>query len=122
MLVVAPVLALITAKVLFRVYCIVHAKFFPFKESALPWAPLKVEKTKRRRVLIVGGGLSGIQSLKTAVANGYEPILLEKREKVGGLWKFLDNADENEPTVYNSTHIDTGYALFITIQHLTLCC
>jgi len=61
-----------------------------------------------KKVAIIGGGLSGIQALKEAYAQGWEPIVFEQSDKLGGVWQFDDKKDESQPSVYKSTHIDTG--------------
>ena len=107
---------------LFKIYCIIHDHVFPFREqgecailgtqkfklfvcaiAGLPWAPLQQKHPKK--IIIIGGGLSGVMALKQTIAEGHSPILFEARKDVGGLWRYdLDEA----PTVYQSTHIDTS--------------
>lgn len=40
----------------------------------------------KNKVIIIGGGVSGIVSAKYALAAGIEPIILEKTSAIGGLW------------------------------------
>lgn len=44
-----------------------------------------------RRVLVVGGGVAGMEAAQTAVRRGHEVILCEKTDRLGGLLNFTDN-------------------------------
>jgi 2,4-dienoyl-CoA reductase-like NADH-dependent reductase (Old Yellow Enzyme family)/thioredoxin reductase len=44
-----------------------------------------------RKVLIVGGGIGGMEAAITAARRGHEVILCEKSDKLGGLLNFTDN-------------------------------
>ncbi|EYU34935.1 hypothetical protein ABFS82_11G039700 [Erythranthe guttata] len=39
-----------------------------------------------KRVAIIGAGISGLLACKHAASNGYDPIVFEAQDKVGGLW------------------------------------
>ena len=44
---------------------------------------------RERDLIIVGGGIGGVISLKYAKDAGLDAILLESRDSVGGLWRDL---------------------------------
>jgi 2,4-dienoyl-CoA reductase-like NADH-dependent reductase (Old Yellow Enzyme family)/thioredoxin reductase len=50
----------------------------------------------RRRVLVVGGGVSGMYAALTAAERGHEVILAEKSGKLGGLLWFTDIDEHKE--------------------------
>lgn len=52
-------------------------------------------------VCIIGAGWSGIYACKYALENGMNPIVLERREDVGGVWNYSDRPDTT--TVMRST-------------------
>ncbi len=52
-------------------------------------------------VCIIGAGWSGLYACKYAIENGLTPIVLEKREDLGGVWNYSD--DPNVTTVMKST-------------------
>uniref|UniRef100_A0A3Q4I3S3 Flavin-containing monooxygenase n=1 Tax=Neolamprologus brichardi TaxID=32507 RepID=A0A3Q4I3S3_NEOBR len=41
-----------------------------------------------RRVAIVGGGASGLASIKCCLDEGLEPVCFESSNDIGGLWRF----------------------------------
>ena len=66
----------------------------PFDPDTLPPA------AERKRVLIVGGGVAGMQAAITAFDRGHEVILAEKGEALGGLLFFTDT-DVDKPDLRN---------------------
>jgi flavanone/flavanol-cleaving reductase len=53
-----------------------------------------------RNVLIVGGGIAGMQAAITAVDRGHKVTLVEKSDKLGGILKFT-KADVNKNDLWN---------------------
>ena len=62
----------------------------PFDPWTLPPAPAK------RRVLVVGGGVAGMQAAITACDRGHRVILAEQGDRLGGLLFFTD-VDTDKP-------------------------
>ncbi len=57
----------------------------------LPFDPAVLEPAQsKKRVLIIGGGIAGMQAAITAYDRGHEVILAEKSGKLGGLLFFTD--------------------------------
>ena len=52
-------------------------------------------------VCIIGAGWSGLYACKYALENGMNPIVLERREDIGGVWNYSE--DKNTTTVMKST-------------------
>ena len=52
-------------------------------------------------VCIVGAGWSGLYACKYALENGLNPIVLERREDIGGVWNYSQRSDTT--TVMKST-------------------
>lgn len=48
---------------------------------------ISYKSPQKKRVLIIGGGPSGLVAAKSAVECGLEPIVLEKDETIGGAWR-----------------------------------
>lgn len=55
------------------------------------------------QVCVIGAGPSGIAAAKNAVQSGFEVVVFEKNDKVGGNWVF--NASTGHSSVYENTHI-----------------
>jgi len=58
-----------------------------------------------KRVAIIGSGISGIQAMKSCLAEGIDVVCFEADRDMGGFWRFKENVEEK--SVYKSTHIDT---------------
>lgn len=61
--------------------------------------PLTIEhstKGKRKKVVVIGGGISGLTCAKYLLKSGFEVILLEKDTKIGGNNNSFIDADGNE--------------------------
>eukprot|EP00191_Tetraselmis_sp_GSL018_P000284 CAMPEP_0177611170 /NCGR_PEP_ID=MMETSP0419_2-20121207/20316_1 /TAXON_ID=582737 /ORGANISM="Tetraselmis sp., Strain GSL018" /LENGTH=69 /DNA_ID=CAMNT_0019106817 /DNA_START=95 /DNA_END=300 /DNA_ORIENTATION=+ len=50
--------------------------------------PDPVSRTGRRRIAVIGGGLSGICTARQLLIDGIEPVIFEVRNKLGGLWLY----------------------------------
>ncbi|MCL2376536.1 MAG: FAD-dependent oxidoreductase [Defluviitaleaceae bacterium] len=66
--------------------CTVNPKAFYFDEAVLGSKP---ESSKK--VLVVGGGVAGMEAAIVAADRGHSVTLYEKSDKLGGLLKFADN-------------------------------
>ncbi|XP_055964394.1 putative dimethylaniline monooxygenase [N-oxide-forming] 6 [Sorex fumeus] len=56
----------------------------------------------RKRVAIVGAGVSGLASIRSCLEEGLEPTCFERGNDVGGLWNFSDQAEEGRASIYQS--------------------
>ena len=66
----------------------------PFDPDAL--APAK----KSAKVLVIGGGVAGMQAAMTACDRGHQVTIVEKTDKLGGLLYFTD-VDIDKPDLRN---------------------
>ena len=62
--------------------------------------PARQGRDGQRRVAVIGGGLSGISAARHLLGEGIEPIIFEKRDRLGGLWIYSD--DPNNGKMYAS--------------------
>ena len=54
-----------------------------------------------KRILVVGGGLTGMTAAKEAASAGYEIVLVEKEEKLGGYLNVVHRLPPSEPPYEN---------------------
>ncbi|XP_045308908.1 putative dimethylaniline monooxygenase [N-oxide-forming] 6 isoform X1 [Leopardus geoffroyi] len=61
-----------------------------------------------KRVAIVGAGVSGLASIRCCLEEGLEPTCFERSNDIGGLWKFLDHAEEGRASIYQSVFTNSS--------------
>lgn len=61
-----------------------------------------------RRVAVVGGGASGLASIKCCLDEGLEPVCFESSDDFGGLWRFKENPEPDRASIYHSLIINTS--------------
>ncbi len=67
----------------------------------LPFDPLEIPPAvSKKRVLVIGGGVAGLQAAITACDRGHEVIIAEKGSRLGGLLFFTDT-DVDKPDLRN---------------------
>lgn len=77
-------------------HCTINPKaHLPFDIDQLPPA-----ENGSQKVLVIGGGIAGIQSAITAFERGHKVTLVEKNDKLGGLLYFTD-VDIDKPDLRN---------------------
>ncbi|KAJ6663123.1 hypothetical protein lerEdw1_010716 [Lerista edwardsae] len=62
----------------------------------------------QKRVAIIGGGSSGICSIKCCLEEGLEPVCFESSEDIGGLWRFKEVPEDERASIYQSVIINTS--------------
>lgn len=62
----------------------------------------------KKRVAIIGGGSSGLCSIKCCLDEDLEPVCFESSEDIGGLWRFKDNPEQGRASIYRSVIINTS--------------
>ncbi|MFD5572380.1 flavin-containing monooxygenase [Streptomyces cadmiisoli] len=63
-------------------------------EPVMDLRPTSEEASPRSRVIVIGGGVSGVCAAVVLEAKGYEYVVIEKSDRVGGVWN-----DNNYPGV-----------------------
>ncbi len=58
---------------------------------------------EKAQICVIGAGPSGIAAAKNAVQFGFDVVVFEKNDKIGGNWVF--NASTGHSSVYEHTHI-----------------
>ncbi|XP_053735850.1 flavin-containing monooxygenase 5-like isoform X3 [Synchiropus splendidus] len=61
-----------------------------------------------RRVAVVGAGCSGLACVKICVEEGLEPVCFESTDDIGGLWRFKDSREKEQPSIYRSLVTNTS--------------
>lgn len=45
----------------------------------------------KKRIAVIGAGVSGLSSIKCCLEEGLEPVCFERTGDIGGLWRFEVN-------------------------------
>ncbi|XP_016077143.1 PREDICTED: dimethylaniline monooxygenase [N-oxide-forming] 5 [Miniopterus natalensis] len=61
-----------------------------------------------KRIAVIGGGVSGLTSIKCCLDEGLEPVCFERTDDIGGLWRFQANPEEGRASIYKSVIINTS--------------
>lgn len=61
-----------------------------------------------KRIAVIGGGVSGLSSIKCCLEEGFEPVCFERSDDIGGLWRFEENPEEGRASIYKSVIINTS--------------
>ena len=73
---------------------------------------------KGRRIVVVGGGLSGLVAARDVIARGAEVHLLEARERLGGrVWTVSDKEFSDVPLELGGEFIDGEHAAIRALCH-----
>ncbi|KAM5201419.1 flavin-containing monooxygenase 5-like isoform 2-T3 [Hipposideros larvatus] len=62
----------------------------------------------KKRIAVIGGGASGLVSIKCCLDEGLEPVCFERTDDIGGLWRFQENPEEGRASIYKSVIINTS--------------
>ena len=71
----------------FSIFC--HPFFQTGYTNAARWRSLGT--MAKKRVAVIGGGVSGLTSIKCCLEEGLEPRCFERSHDIGGLWRFQVN-------------------------------
>jgi Flavin-binding monooxygenase-like len=72
---------------------------------------MESELSRRRRVLIIGAGGSGLTAIKCCLDEGLQPVCLEQTADLAGMWNYencLKERDTRIASVMRSTIINTS--------------
>lgn len=62
----------------------------------------------RRRVAVIGAGVSGLAATKCLLDEGLEPVVYEQRSEIGGLWHYHEALPDGGGVMYRSLHTNTS--------------
>eukprot|EP00736_Rhodelphis_marinus_P008204 Rmarinus@m.15841 len=74
-------------------------------------------EASRKKVLVVGAGISGITAVKELLAHGHHVTCYEKAEAYGGVWKFGVGVGVYRSTLSTSSAMVTSYSDLIPKQY-----
>uniref|UniRef100_A0A8C9DYY4 Flavin-containing monooxygenase n=1 Tax=Phocoena sinus TaxID=42100 RepID=A0A8C9DYY4_PHOSS len=62
----------------------------------------------KKRIAVIGGGASGLTSIKCCLEEGLEPVCFEGTDDIGGLWRFQEEPEKGRASIYKSVVINTS--------------
>ncbi|KAF4008193.1 hypothetical protein G4228_019844 [Cervus hanglu yarkandensis] len=62
----------------------------------------------KKRVAVIGAGVSGLSSIKCCLEEGLEPLCFERSHDIGGLWRFQEEPEEGRASIYKSVIINAS--------------
>jgi dimethylaniline monooxygenase (N-oxide forming) len=63
---------------------------------------------EKKRVAIIGAGVSGIIAIKCCLDEELEPVCFERTGNIGGLWRYEEETTEGQGCVMKTTVINTS--------------
>ncbi|GJE98462.1 FAD/NAD(P)-binding domain-containing protein [Phanerochaete sordida] len=78
-----------------RVAGVVLCTLYELAQLPVIWAfkpprPPKELKNPRARIAVIGAGLTGVSSAAHAIAHGFDVVIYEKSDKIGGIWTSVN--------------------------------
>ena len=62
----------------------------------------------RRRVVVIGAGVSGLAVAKCLLDEGLEPVVYEQAPQIGGLWNYDETLPDGGGVMYRSLRTNTS--------------
>ncbi|XP_044122190.1 flavin-containing monooxygenase 5-like [Neovison vison] len=62
----------------------------------------------RKRIAVIGAGVSGLGAIKTCLEEGLEPTCFEGSDDIGGVWRYEEKAESGRPSIYESATSNTS--------------
>ncbi|XP_058165559.1 flavin-containing monooxygenase 5 isoform X1 [Dasypus novemcinctus] len=72
----------------------------------------------KKRIAVIGAGVSGLTCIKCCVEEGLEPVCFERTHDIGGLWRFEENPEEGRASIYKSVIINTSKEMMCFSDYL----
>src|SRR5260370_10298314 len=63
---------------------------------------------RRRRVAVIGAGVSGLTAAKCLLDEGLEPVVYEQASQIGGLWNYDEALPDGGGVMYRSRRTNTS--------------
>lgn len=74
--------------------------------------------TTRKRMAIIGAGISGIVSMRSVLEENMEPVCFERSSHHGGLWRYHDEDIEGQASVMKTTVINNSKEIGCLSNHI----
>jgi 2,4-dienoyl-CoA reductase (NADPH2) len=85
-----------------RLFCTVNPSLFREKEFAIRPAP------KAKKVLVIGGGIAGMQAAQVAALRGHSVTLFEASDRLGGAWNIASAQPQKEGYANLTRRLEKG--------------
>ncbi|XP_077012004.1 flavin-containing monooxygenase 5 [Tamandua tetradactyla] len=72
----------------------------------------------KKRIAVIGAGVSGLTCIKCCVDEGLEPVCFERTQDIGGLWRFEENSEKGRASIYKSVIINTSKEMMCFSDYL----
>lgn len=71
--------------------CFLSFVILSFRQVTLTQPRRSLETMAKKRIAVIGAGVSGLTSIKCCLEEGLEPLCFERSDDIGGLWRFQVN-------------------------------
>ena len=66
-----------------------------------------MQEVKKKRIAVIGAGMSGLTSIKHCLDEGLDPVCYDERQDLGGVWNYADKVIKGRSSVMRNTLANT---------------